>query len=454
MTNAGAATGSALGARTARSCDSCMRRRARWHCPADNAFLCQTCDVSVHSANPLARRHHRVRLPSASCSSPPRDPDAPTWLHGLKRRPRTPRSKPGGSNKHEAAPSSIAAAASAAVPDLEAEAEAEAEESGSGILGDNDDDHGFQDDDEDLLYCVPVFDPMLAEFYNPVADEGEQKPACLMLPLVETSPEFASGGLAEADGLSGFDVPDMDLASFAADMESLLMGVDDGFDDLGFLDEQNPQVNADVDLEAMAAPEPEREDKKRKRDGFDYLGFLDEEKPQVNADVDLEAMVAPEPEREDKKRKRTDVILKLNYEGVIASWVRDGGSPWYHGERPHLDDPYELWLEFPATGSRGLFGGTMTAVTGGEREARVSRYREKRRRRLFAKKIRYEVRKLNAEKRPRMKGRFVKRTTLPPLPRPPPPSQQQQKKKQLPRALPHVGMVLAPPPGADGRFRF
>jgi len=46
---------------------------------------------------------------------------------------------------------------------------------------------------------------------------------------------------------------------------------------------------------------------------------------------------------------------------------------------------------------------------GGGREARVTRYREKRRTRLFAKKIRYEVRKLNAEKRPRMKGRFVKR---------------------------------------------
>ena len=45
----------------------------------------------------------------------------------------------------------------------------------------------------------------------------------------------------------------------------------------------------------------------------------------------------------------------------------------------------------------------------GGREARVSRYREKRRTRLFSKKIRYEVRKLNAEKRPRMKGRFVKR---------------------------------------------
>ena len=54
------------------------------------------------------------------------------------------------------------------------------------------------------------------------------------------------------------------------------------------------------------------------------------------------------------------------------------------------------------------------------REARVTRYREKRRTRLFSKKIRYEVRKLNAEKRPRMKGRFVKRVSFAALPLPPP----------------------------------
>ncbi|KAH7684916.1 CCT domain-containing protein [Dioscorea alata] len=45
----------------------------------------------------------------------------------------------------------------------------------------------------------------------------------------------------------------------------------------------------------------------------------------------------------------------------------------------------------------------------GSREERVRRYKEKRQNRLFSKRIRYEVRKLNAEKRPRMKGRFVKR---------------------------------------------
>lgn len=59
----------------------------------------------------------------------------------------------------------------------------------------------------------------------------------------------------------------------------------------------------------------------------------------------------------------------------------------------------------------GIMLGHASIMDGG-REARVLRYREKRRTRLFSKKIRYEVRKLNAEKRPRMKGRFVKRTNF------------------------------------------
>lgn len=38
-----------------------------------------------------------------------------------------------------------------------------------------------------------------------------------------------------------------------------------------------------------------------------------------------------------------------------------------------------------------------------KREASVLRYKEKRQTRLFSKKIRYQVRKLNADKRPRLK---------------------------------------------------
>lgn len=48
-------------------------------------------------------------------------------------------------------------------------------------------------------------------------------------------------------------------------------------------------------------------------------------------------------------------------------------------------------------------GHAATGSNDGGREARVQRYKDKRRTRLFSKKIRYEVRKLNAERRPRMK---------------------------------------------------
>ncbi|URE43676.1 CCT motif [Musa troglodytarum] len=58
---------------------------------------------------------------------------------------------------------------------------------------------------------------------------------------------------------------------------------------------------------------------------------------------------------------------------------------------------------------RACDGDRMAEGSGLSREARVMRYKEKRRNRLFAKRIRYEVRKLNAEKRPRVKGRFVRR---------------------------------------------
>jgi hypothetical protein len=62
-------------------------------------------------------------------------------------------------------------------------------------------------------------------------------------------------------------------------------------------------------------------------------------------------------------------------------------------------------LEYPApTVPAGGPGETMA------REARVMRYKEKRKNRKFEKTIRYASRKAYAESRPRIKGRFAKRT--------------------------------------------
>ncbi|EMS51379.1 Zinc finger protein CONSTANS-LIKE 6 [Triticum urartu] len=118
----------------------------------------------------------------------------------------------------------------------------------------------------------------------------------------------------------------------------------------------------------------------------------------------------------------TDADLRefaADMEALLGQGLDDGKE---------LEDSFymeALGLISPPGEHGGRVKGTWTAGGGGRhgdaawpprprtdewREARVSRYREKRRTRLFAKKIRYEVRKLNAEKRPRMKGRFVKRT--------------------------------------------
>ncbi|XP_052116718.1 protein CHLOROPLAST IMPORT APPARATUS 2 isoform X1 [Arachis duranensis] len=92
------------------------------------------------------------------------------------------------------------------------------------------------------------------------------------------------------------------------------------------------------------------------------------------------------------------LMLKLNYDGVRDSWS-DRGSPF--GDDGSASD---------------LPGNDVTArlsqidllwENGGMREASVLRYKEKRRTRLFSKKIRYQVRKVNADRRPRMQLRYL-----------------------------------------------
>nr|UOF76507.1 CONSTANS-like protein [Olimarabidopsis pumila] len=104
-----------------------------------------------------------------------------------------------------------------------------------------------------------------------------------------------------------------------------------------------------------------------------------------------------EEDYENNARQR-NMLLRLNYENVIAAWDKQE-SP---REVTHNTSNFQLVPpgieEEKRVSSRS------------EREARVWRYRDKKKNRLFEKKIRYEVRKVNADKRPRMKGRFVRRS--------------------------------------------
>ncbi|XP_058755740.1 protein CHLOROPLAST IMPORT APPARATUS 2-like [Vicia villosa] len=101
-------------------------------------------------------------------------------------------------------------------------------------------------------------------------------------------------------------------------------------------------------------------------------------------------------------KAKSGLLLKLNYDGVRKAWS-DRGTPF-------ADDS-------PVSDVSGNDVNTRLSQIdllwenngGGVREASVQRYKEKRRTRLFSKKIRYQVRKVNADRRPRMKGRFVRR---------------------------------------------
>ncbi|XP_068663158.1 zinc finger protein CONSTANS-LIKE 16-like [Aristolochia californica] len=394
-----AAAAGALGAKTARACDCCLRRRARWYCAADDAFLCQSCDSSVHSANPLASRHERVRLKTTSLKLPSCDVpgnDLPAWLHGLRRKARTPRHSKSNSSPPKTSLTLL-------VPDLAS------------------DDRYNDDNEEQLLYRVPIFDPVVAEFCS---SSSPSEP----LPSVEES-KPPSAGLphsTQQDNLpADFHPDDVDLAEFAADVESLLgRGLDDeGFcmDDLGLLESRKEETDwcfdagrVKVEKEDVDGPTISQADVEfdLSRDTLDLNFECDSP---TNGGEEEEEKVAVAVNRYTENGNK--ISLRLDYEAVIAAWASQG-SPWTTGHRP-LFNPDDGWpaclgafaSELHPYGEMDAMG-QQAAVGDGGREARVSRYREKRRTRLFSKKIRYEVRKLNAEKRPRMKGRFVKRASF------------------------------------------
>lgn len=106
------------------------------------------------------------------------------------------------------------------------------------------------------------------------------------------------------------------------------------------------------------------------------------------------------------KAPKTGLGLKLDADDVLKEWSGKGSMFAEGGGPESTESAAEVRAKladidlFPENGAGGI------------REASVMRYKEKRRNRLFSKKIRYQVRKVNADCRPRMKGRFVRSPSL------------------------------------------
>ncbi|XP_019426714.1 PREDICTED: zinc finger protein CONSTANS-LIKE 16-like isoform X2 [Lupinus angustifolius] len=374
--------------KTARACDSCITKRARWYCAADDAFLCQACDSFVHYANPLARRHERLRLKTASFkfSNELNNYASPSWHHKKARTPRQGKqSSKQSSGNNNNNPFHL-------VPEV-------------GF----DEVNSHDDNEEQLLYRVPRFEPLCSTPSSVTSGEVAEKS--------KVSWDYDGNNHDGVENMLGSVPSDIELAEFAADVESLLgKGLENeciGMEELGLVDtkqEASWEYSVGSGGKMLKFEEEERNEVGDKM----MMEEIERETYELSFHYDISNETSEEvKENDDEKRKK--ILLQLDYDAVISAW-NSQKCPWTNGDKPNLDSD-ECWPHCMGSCGKELhypYGGFMchSVVGAGDREARVSRYREKRRTRLFSKKIRYEVRKLNAEKRPRMKGRFVKRASF------------------------------------------
>ncbi|CAM6027393.1 unnamed protein product [Sphagnum balticum] len=414
-----------MAGRICRACDVCGMQRARWYCAADEAYLCQRCDASVHGANALARRHERSRLgpttsmynktSSRSCKrrrkptktavqtslqeAPPpaaahlqahelvQQQTLPLLLPSRKRSKRTRRPNPRHKNIRKE------------------EEEVEEEEEGGA--------HVQEFKDEFQHFAVP-------DGYMDSEIDFEETMGSLM------GDQAAGSSLSGAED-HGFGKMELTGLSFSSEMVTLERR-GDGNSERTMILEAATKTEGNATAEGGAAAAAAA--------GSPFVGVFP---VKVKNEKSLAATDTSVDNRSERIKEEVMEMLRcslkghskeelgipslqLNYEDVLSAWSDQ--SFWTLEDGNHLQTvPDHNSTHFDHSvhmsyycGNNNNTQGVLTRSDGsshhggGEREARVLRYKEKRRTRLFCKTVRYEVRKLNAERRPRMKGRFVRRT--------------------------------------------
>ncbi|CAN6271406.1 unnamed protein product [Urochloa humidicola] len=174
-----------------------------------------------------------------------------------------------------------------------------------------------------------------------------------------------------------------------------------------------PPAAAAADTAMAPAPEKKKSKKKKLMKIEKVMAKGKEEMPNMKckeeADGSVEAGNGDGGEGDSTpaaKAPKTGLGLKLDADEVLKAWS-DKGSMFTDSGGP--ESPASAADVRAKLADIELFPEN---ASGGIREASVLRYKEKRRTRLFSKKIRYQVRKVNADCRHRMKGRFVRSPSL------------------------------------------
>ncbi|KAJ1703540.1 hypothetical protein LUZ63_003319 [Rhynchospora breviuscula] len=302
-----------------RRCDSCKTGAALLFCRADSAFLCDTCDARVHSANLLSRRHERVLLCEVC----------------------------------EQAPASVTCKADAAA------------------------------------LCATCDSDIHSA--NPLSRRHERVP---VVPFLDTP---HSGGSASVNRLFGQD--------------------EDG--------EANGEEN-EAEAESWILPNPNLNQNLNSSTGATGFGLnLNKGVLEMEEFGFGEAEVDPFVDLERLQQQMDSVVPVRAGNGTGVGSVPVGSTVMldFGGSTPKSAYSSLAANSFSQSMSSSEVGVvpdvTKPSVVSKaelaiDREARLMRYREKRKNRRFEKTIRYASRKAYAETRPRIKGRFAKRTDTEP----------------------------------------
>ncbi|XP_024361267.1 zinc finger protein CONSTANS-LIKE 16 [Physcomitrium patens] len=457
VANSSVAIAMAFAGRAVRACDVCAKKNAHWFCSADDAYLCTACDTQVHSANALSLRHERVRLspngtPMLSLAKESKVPDeAGCGIHRMKKLHPAPKQvQPARKRSKVTKPYShhLRKLTRMVSKDMMKSEDSVAVKAELELFDFLDTDEFLNNGNQEVPSLSTVMDPdspcssdydLLSSDYEiqesdhlasadsfasyfkgkaahsqTFSDDSDQFLVpdafdfCLNvdMPVATTTPADANIDLSgEAFFLPG-DIPGLDgFESFVPEM-----GLTDDFSltfDLALQNGLEAPIEATEPAKFEYKPNPAEPDHITAGPFAKFFA----QKPKAESQelispeqVKREAMEMLKCCREGDHEGLNMPSLKLNMKDILAEWS-NRGEPWISS-----DDSI-------SSGSDVGLVPDMDAVTadesqsGGDRDARVLRYKEKRATRLFSKKIRYEVRKVNAERRPRMKGRFVKRTS-------------------------------------------
>nr|QBQ57661.1 CO [Eriobotrya deflexa] len=363
--------GTATANNWARVCDTCRAAACTVYCRADSAYLCSGCDATIHAANPVASRHERVWVCEACERAPAAflcKADAASLCTACD------------ADIHSANP---LARRHQRVPILPISgclySSQATEQDGMGVV---------------LSAGVGTEDGFLSQEGDDTIDEEDEGEAAswLLLNPVKNSNNNNNTNAQNNGFFFGVEVDEyLDLVEYNS---------------------------CAVQNNQFTDHHQQHDQQQQQQYGVPYKNYGGDSVVPVYQHGEV-----GKAHQMQQLQKQSFHQLGLEYESSKAAYSCNGLS---HSVSVSSMDVgvvpdstmSDISISHPRTpkGTIDLFSGPTiqmpTQLSPMDREARVLRYREKKKTRKFEKTIRYASRKAYAETRPRIKGRFAKRTEM------------------------------------------